>query len=231
MGTGALSKLKIISYSDAEQNSEVGTFEAYYNPTSFTATYALKYAEDKKASTDLKHEMRYMGYAATTYAFELLLDGTGASGPSGSYPKGPLDVDKAIKDFQKMAYGYEGAEHRGSYLKLVWGDALSAVCVVLSSVTITRDLFKSDGKTLRAKLNCQFTEFSYEDKTKAEKSDSSPDLTHVRIVTQGDRLPLMCEKIYGDDRLYLQVARYNGLSNYRKLTPGQKIYFPPLVTK
>lgn len=231
MGTGALQKLTIKAYSDDRQGDKIGEFEAYYNPTSFTATYALTYAEENKSPTDLKQEMRYKGYSPTKFAFELLLDGTGASGPSGKYPKGPLDVDKAIKDFQKLVYGYDGDKHRGSFLKLVWGEALDAVWVVLSTLTITRDLFKSDGKTLRAKLNCQFTEYATDNKTKAEKGNKSPDMTHVRVVTQGDRLPLMCEKIYGDDRLYLQVARYNGISNYRQLTPGQKIYFPPLVTK
>ncbi|MFC0182645.1 hypothetical protein ACFFJX_08770 [Pseudarcicella hirudinis] len=37
----------------------------------------------------------------------------------------------------------------------------------------------------------------------------------------------MSYKIYEDPRYYLQVARANGLTNFRKLQAGSKIYFPP----
>jgi hypothetical protein len=226
---GELVKLKIISYADAKQEDKPdGTFEAYYNPTSFTATYGLKYAEEEQKEPNILHQMRYSGYEQTTYAFELLLDGTGASLPVGVKEK--INVEKKIEEFQTYVYGYDSSSHRGRYLKLSWGSSLTA-SVVLTSVTITRDLFNSNGETLRAKLNCQFKEFAYEEKIKAKKSPESPDMTHLRIVKQGDRLPQMCIGIYGDDRLYLEVARYNGIRNYRNLIPGQKIFFPPLVNK
>jgi hypothetical protein len=38
----------------------------------------------------------------------------------------------------------------------------------------------------------------------------------------------MCQQIYGDPRYYLQVARFNGLKNYRRLAVGQELLFPPL---
>ena len=38
----------------------------------------------------------------------------------------------------------------------------------------------------------------------------------------------MCFKIYGDPRYYLDVARANRIDNFRKLTPGTRIFFPPL---
>ena len=38
----------------------------------------------------------------------------------------------------------------------------------------------------------------------------------------------MSKKIYGDSKYYLEVARVNQLTNFRKLTPGQELLFPPL---
>ena len=227
---GMLTKLKITAFSDPEQGAKVGEFEAFYNPTSFTALFSVKYADINKGTTNSKHEMRYAGYDQATFTIEFMLDGTGASSSTGSNSGEKLDVDKKIADFNKYVYGYQGDTHRPTYLLLEWGEAIKAQKVVLTTVTITRDLFSPDGKTLRAKLNCTFKEYSYVQLIEAEMEKKSPDMTHMRVVKQGDRLPLMCEGIYGDDRLYLQVARYNGLSDYRKLTPGQKLYFPPLQT-
>jgi nucleoid-associated protein YgaU len=62
----------------------------------------------------------------------------------------------------------------------------------------------------------------------AKENRSSPDLTHYRIVKAGDNLPLMTQRIYGDPKYYLEVARVNKLVNFRNLKPGQAIYFPPI---
>ena len=44
----------------------------------------------------------------------------------------------------------------------------------------------------------------------------------------GDTLPLLCKEIYGSPEHYLRVAQANNLNNFRNLTPGQEIIFPPL---
>ena len=67
-----------------------------------------------------------------------------------------------------------------------------------------------------------------EKKRVAKENNNSPDLTHRRTVKAGDTLPLMCYQIYGDSKYYLQVAEVNDLGNFRSLTPGQNILFPPL---
>jgi hypothetical protein len=231
--TGELTKLKIISFTDADQTKDKLVFEAYYNPTSFTSTYAIGYDEKAAIGND-SYEMKYRDYSPVSFSLDLLLDGTGSSLPTGIKDEthggksGPLKVDDRIEYFLQVAHTIDGNAHRPRYLLLIWGDTLVAN-VVLTGLVITKELFDANGKTLRAKLACSFKEYSPVDKAKAKAKLSSPDMTHVRTVQQGDKLPLMCERIYGDARLYLQVARYNGLTNYRNLQPGQTIYFPPLV--
>ncbi|NOR75025.1 MAG: LysM peptidoglycan-binding domain-containing protein, partial [Draconibacterium sp.] len=62
----------------------------------------------------------------------------------------------------------------------------------------------------------------------AMENNSSPDLTHVIIVKEGDTLPLMAFSIYGDPKYYLEVAKANSITNFRKLKVGQQIFFPPI---
>lgn len=53
-------------------------------------------------------------------------------------------------------------------------------------------------------------------------------MTHIRKVTAGDSLPLMTHRIYGDPNYYLQVAKVNGLVNFRRLASNLDLRFPPL---
>jgi nucleoid-associated protein YgaU len=53
----------------------------------------------------------------------------------------------------------------------------------------------------------------------------------VRIVKEGDTLPSMVYKIYGDYKYYLEVAKVNGLNDFRNLQPGKQIFFPPFDKK
>ena len=56
----------------------------------------------------------------------------------------------------------------------------------------------------------------------------SPDITHKRIIKQGDTLALMTQKIYNDQHYYMDVANVNRLDGFRKTTPGTEIFFPPI---
>lgn len=264
-----LEKLKITAYEGEEQDDAklIGTFEAFYNPSTLSVKYGLKYDnQDGTATASTTPTPKpSKGYAPTTFTFDLLIDGTGASVPTGYYNNGlkmqppppptqaveaessqssPLSgggqesqdevqdtrisVAKIIENFLYLTYLPKRSTHRPGYLSLSWGDTLNAKCV-LNDATVAYELFSPSGDPLRAKIQCSFTEYEYKEAADAKSTVESPDLTHSRTVQQGDTLPLMCERIYGDSKLYLQVARFNKLANYRRLVPGQKIYFPPLV--
>lgn len=38
----------------------------------------------------------------------------------------------------------------------------------------------------------------------------------------------MTKRIYGDSKYYLEVARVNKLTTFRKLKTGQQLIFPPI---
>lgn len=48
-------------------------------------------------------------------------------------------------------------------------------------------------------------------------------------IKEGDTLANLCEQEYGNANLFLAVAQYNHLDHYTDLTPGSKLYFPPLI--
>ncbi len=131
-----------------------------------------------------------------------------------------------IEHFKKVVFDYNGEEHKPNYLIISWGTLLFKGS--LSEMDITFKLFKPDGTPLRALAKAKFKGFVEDNLRVAMENSSSPDLTHVREVREGDTLPLMTYRIYGDSKYYIEVAKANRITNFRKLEVGQRIFFHPL---
>lgn len=216
---GTLEKLLILAYTQPDYSgTPIGRFEAFVNPNEITLSYEVEY-DSAQGSGTTNSRMNFKKMKPGDLALSFFIDGTGASGT-------PLDVQQKIAQFQTVT-GYNGDIHRPNYLKVSWGTLTVKRCV-LKSASIAYKLFRPDGVPLRAVISASFTDNSDDTTRVAMAQDHSPDLTHRRVVKAGDRLPALCNAIYGDPRLYLQVAEANGLDDFRNLEPGSEILFPPL---
>ena len=222
MAIGKLEKLLIEAYRDAEYNDKDSVeFTAMFNPQQYAIKYEVE-SDDASGSGTSGSAPTFQRLKPQDLTLDFTIDGTGATGET-------VDVPDKIEEFLAVAYEYHGDEHRPRYLKIIWG-TLIFKCV-LKSANIQHSLFNPEGKSLRAKITSVFTGFIEDNLRAAREDSSSPDLTHMRVVKDGDTLPLMVHRIYGDPKYYFQVARVNKLKNLKKLETGQKIYFPPLTTK
>lgn len=216
---GTLEKLRIQAYDKPDYSGQpIGEFSAYVNPNEITLSYEMEYDSAQGAGTT-NSRMNFKKLKPGDMSLTFFIDGTGANGIS-------IDVQQKIDQFQTIT-GYNGNIHRPNYLKVVWGTLQVKRCV-LKSASIAYKMFKPDGIPLRAVITANFTDNSDDKTRQAIAQDRSPDLTHVRLVKAGDTLPGLCYQIYGDPNYYLEVARANQIDNFRYLTPGSKIFFPPL---
>lgn len=217
-----LEKLKILAFADAERMRPIGAFAAMFNPASFTQSYGITYTGAQGDNTSSK-EMGYVKSPPAKLDLQLVLDGTGVSQPGMVVPP---SVTRQVKAFLATAYDYRGDTHEPPYLRAQWG-ALSFDCR-LSKVDVAYTLFDRDGTPLRAELTVSLVADQDKRKRALQDQKSSPDLTHTWLVRSGDNLPLLCRRIYGSARPYLEVARVNGLNHFRRLEPGSELVFPPL---
>lgn len=213
----ALQKLTITAYSDAKYAAEVGSYGLQINPENYTHNHSTGYNPAKSTDT-AGTTTKYDTIEPETLSFSFHLDGTGVVSD--------LKLSDSIKQFKKLAYGYNGDIHSPNYLLLVWG-SLSFKCR-LTKLDVEYTLFDPDGMPLRAKLTPSFQQFLSPDDLAKLSRKNSPDMTHLRYAAAGDNLPSMCQRIYGNSRHYLMVANQNGLTDFRDLQPGQPIVFPPL---
>lgn len=229
---GQLVKLKVIACADAKFEQETGdVYETLINPDEFQETYSVEYEEAQAPGTS-GSDLKFKRIKPQTIELNLLFDGTGIIQTDAAFGidllggGGPSSIVDQIEDFKKVAFNYQGETHAPRYVKVSWGTLL--LKGRLTDFVVTYTLFKPDGTPIRAKGKATFKE-SIENKTRVSKEDSSsPDLTHRRVIKEGDRLPLMCHKIYGDASLFRQVADFNGLTDFRNLEVGKEIKFPPI---
>ncbi len=216
---GKLEKLTIKAYTNPKFTQFVGVYKLKINPESYSCRYKTKYSAynpiDAASST-----VKYVGPDPESINFDFYLDATGI------IPEIKSVVDE-IETFKGLVYSFNGDIHCPNYLILVWGKNLFKCR--LNSLNIEHLLFNPNGTPLRTKLKVSFIEFRSKEEIERRANKRSPDLTHTVTVTDGDTLPLMCYRIYGDSKPYLAVARHNNLLDFRYLKPGMQIDFPPLV--
>jgi hypothetical protein len=222
-----LEKLKIKAYKARGRSTAdwVGDFEAMFNPETFSRKYAIQYGRGQGLNSS-DQQATYSRSEPSDLKLMLVLDGSGVS-EMGILQLGPQKkVSDRIQEFLNLTFEMNGEIHEPNYLTVEWGD-LTFSCR-LESVDITYTNFEHDGTPLRAELDVSLISDTEAEKRLAQENQSSPDLTHSRVVRSGDTLPLLTQEIYGSSAYYLRVAQVNNLDNFRRLNPGQEIIFPPL---
>ncbi len=217
-----IGKLKIIAFASSKfemGGPPVGMYPAMFNPETFSVNHRVVY-DQASVPGHTSSEPTFRNIETQVFRFDFLVDGTGASGEK-------REVFADVLLF-KYVVGFFGEIHRPHYLIINWGTFI-AKCV-LSTMNIKYELFRQDGTPLRATISATFLEHTENHLESLIANLSSPDLTHVRVVREGDTLPLLTYQIYGDSSYYHEVARVNQLDDFRNLKVGDELFFPPLIT-
>lgn len=213
--------------------------EVMINPATYSRDYKISYGEDAESEGEpigvTSPYTKFSSYKNESVKFELVFDATGVvslvppnleiGGPNGVSVEMP-SVDDQITELKNVVYDYDGSAHQPNVVHLQW--ASFTFYGRLSSMAVSYTLFRHTGEALRAKVNLDFVSYMspVEEAELADKT--SPDLTHLVEVKAGDSLPLLCQKIYGNSAYYIDVAKANGLTDFRKIRPGTRLNFPPL---
>ncbi|MFT6921958.1 MAG: LysM repeat protein [Crocinitomicaceae bacterium] len=228
MSDGKLQKLTLTAFPSSEfKNSEKGDeYTVLINPENYSKKLSVEWDETQATGTSGKNR-KFQRIIQPDLEIQIVFDGTGIipDAPKDSKQE-VMSVKDQITAFEKIALKYDGDHHKPNHVMALWGDLIFKG--VLADISYEYKLFKPDGTALRVVAKVTLKDAIEEKLRAAKENQKSPDLTHVRQVVEGDTLPLMSKKIYGDSKYYLEVAKVNQLTNFRKLTPGQQLLFPPL---
>ncbi|MEM7035634.1 MAG: LysM peptidoglycan-binding domain-containing protein, partial [Bacteroidota bacterium] len=211
------------------------------NPKSYKLSSAIQYFQNQTInSTGVQKRFKFVPPKSLTISFTL--DGTGVTGRGpdvdgvqnflNKIPSNPIagilndSVEKSVKKFFRICQKMHPDNHDVPYLIISWGPLVYRCR--LKTADVNYEMFTLGGEPLRATISATFCAHVDNKKRTAEEGKNSPDLTHIITVKEGDTLPRLTRKIYGTTQYYLDVARVNNLTNYRRLVPGTELIFPPI---
>jgi hypothetical protein len=202
------------------------TFQAQINPADFSHSFGIRYDKTKSQGSP-GVEPKFSAIDDERVNFSIVLDGTGVVPPvSGQAP----DVKGQLEQLNKVVYEYIDLRTEPPYTRVLWGTLI--FFGRLESLKTQYTLFKPGGDPLRAKVELAFVgAMSKEEERRVTSRASTSDLTRTVTMKPGDSLGAMCERIYGDNKLFMDVARYNGLTDFRNIPPGKVLKFPPVGKK
>jgi hypothetical protein len=198
-------------------------FSVMLNPENFSVNSSTSF---EKADANQDSFLKYVSRSSPRITIPpLIFDVTGAI-PQKEWPKDCKTIAQMIKMLKAAVYDFDGESHQPPIVKIKWGTFSYPVRTEKFNIKYT--LFDLHGTPLRAEVSLE-VRFFYQIGNETLDEKKSPDLTHLVEVRAGDTLPLMCDRVYNDSTYYLQIARINGLTNFRRLKPGTMLEFPPIM--
>jgi hypothetical protein len=230
---GKPSDLTINAFLDTDRKRPVedpSSIEVQFNPETIKVRFENAF-QASQATPSSSSQARFSQGRSRLVNITLVFDGIdlGAYGLTQLLAAKTLSVTQSVDLFLRLCQQVNSESHEPSYLRLIWHKGVFGpnFDCRLKSVDVNYTTFDADGSPLHAELAAQFIEDLAPKKKSAIDNFRSPDLTHRRLVRAGDTLPLLCRDIYGTAEHYLRVAQANGLDDFRFLTPGQELLFPP----
>jgi len=220
MSRGKINKARLVAYRDPDYMEEIGSYEVLLNPEKTSKKATIDYSTGSTPIGSSAKTVKFRGGGKENYAFNFFFDGTGII----TY----RNVSEQIDELKSLIYHYNGDIHESNYIKIFWGTQ-SEFKGRLESFEQINLMMDTDGTPLRSEIKAVFIRSVSPKKKALEEGRNSSDLTHIRTVSAGDNLPLMCYRIYKDSGYYLKVAAYNDLDDFRDITPGDQIVFPPVI--
>lgn len=252
--TGKLTKLAIIFSEDEDKPLHGIPFFPMYNPESYKLDYQMDYDKEQRLIVG-NADKKFLRVKPKKLNLKLIFDGTSASpndlirnnlqnAPNfngvvaqvGAFLSlaakvgSPDTVEIEGNEFQKVIADDKGNVtakiHKPMVMSIIWGTFF--MTGVLTSASVNYTMFTPEGVPIRAEMVVEIDESQSLTSIERAMKLMSPDLSKSVVVKQGDTLPDLCFKEYGDASLYPKIAEVNELTNFRKLKPGTELLFPPI---
>lgn len=214
--------IKISAYTDKDFSQQHGSaLELPMEPEQISFGNSIHYRDDRQLGST-GGDIRFEKYGPATLSLKFTIDCTGVV--EGTLP-GDSVYDK-VNDLADLLYVYNSDGHSPSYVVMTYGELLFKGR--LEKMDTKYQLFSSGGVPLRATVSLVFKRFMTGKEERKKFSKQSPDMSRLVTVKEGETLPYLCHRLYGDSLLVREVARFNELDSFRNIPAGTQLLFPPL---
>ena len=148
--------------------------------------------------------------------------GTGGPAVSVSQQSDVRELTNKIVNLMDI----EPTTHAPPVLLFTWG-SLSFDCV-LARASTQFVMFRQDGVPVRARLEVTFNEYRNLEQEARELKRETADYAKFHVVRQGDSMPAIAAREYGDPVKWRPIAKANGIVDIRHLEVGSRLRLPRL---
>lgn len=214
-----LAKLTIVAFRDQSFRQPASTWRALFNPTELKFSRKNRWNNEQPAGASGPTTSFANGEPAEI-SVELFFDGTGVV-------LGTETVTQRVEALLSLAT-FQPDTHQPYYVHLYWG--AFTFRGVLKSADVTYTLFDRAGQPLRAKVTAAFQEVVEPEQRAANERRQSPDLRQTWVVSEGETIYAIADRVYGSPVHWRGIAEANDLVNPRSLEPGSVLVLPPKAT-
>lgn len=222
-----LGKLTILLLDDVDLPGFSGRkFEAPFNPTELTQERNATFAEVAIPGLDAP-VVQYVRGNGQTMNVELFFDVTDRM-ENGLVKDGTSVRSRYVAVIERLLLQHPTL-HAPPRVRLVWGRTVVMASAVCKSLSVTYSLFDTLGRPVRATAKLGLTQYTSAAAQLAEMGLTSPDRTNVATVREGDTLPSIAAREYGDATKWRVIAEQNRIADPFALTPGAALIVPRVV--
>ena len=137
--------------------------------------------------------------------------------------------DVRVRYVQKLRglMSINAQEHAPPLVAFVWDRPVFTG--VLESLAVSYVLFTPEGVPLRAKLTMSLREYRSAAAQTAQTPLQSPNVEKSYLVRRGDTLASISQALYRSPAFWRELAAANGITDPRRLQPGQVLTAPRLT--
>jgi hypothetical protein len=225
LGATALGKLTIVVLDPVSVPGFAGgtTFEAAFNPTDYSVDRETKFAEVDIPGLDAP-VLQYVRGGGDMVNLELFFDITDLM-VDGQVGDGSSVRTTFVAPLERLML-QDPKLHAPPRVQLLWGSTVIQASAVATSLQVTYTLFDVLGRPVRATAKMVFRQATSAAQQLGEMALRSPDKTNVATVREGDTLPAIAFREYGDAAQWRAIATANDIANPLAMVPGTSLVVP-----
>jgi hypothetical protein len=199
------------------------TFTAAFNPTEYSVERESSFAEVAIPGLDAP-VLQYVRGNGDKVSVELFFDVTDLM-VDGMVTTGKGVRETYIAPLERLML-QDPKLHAPPRVHLAWGSTVIQSCCVATTLAVTYTLFDVTGIPVRATAKMSFRQANSASDQLGQMGLQSPDKTNAATVREGDTLPAIAFREYGDAAQWRAIAAANDLANPLALTPGAVLVVP-----
>lgn len=196
-----------------------GSITCAFNPTEYTISKSAKWEQSPKQSAEEAPAAQFLGTQPRTLTMTLLFDAWATGGDIAG------DLDLLLSWTNPTQSSLDRESPRPPLLNFTWGRS-QFFTAYLESVSVTYQLFDTDGTPLRASANVTLKEVP-EENARQNPTSGGPIGNRSALLTQDSSLAAIAHREYGSASLWRGLAALNGIDDPLRVRVGTSLIVPP----